>query len=100
MPNVASNPGFIEDFIINPSAFASNAWARYTGLSYNISTITLIFGQLCLIMFFPLENRTLFRLKIAHLFATITHKLPLGNHSLQSIQEEQKGDSNGRLGNN
>jgi hypothetical protein len=56
--------------------------------------------QYYLWMFFPLENRTLFRLKIAHLFATITHKLPLGNHSLQSIQEEQKGDSNGRLGNN
>ena len=25
---------------------------------------------------------------------------PLGSHSFQSIQEERKGDSNGRLGNN
>jgi len=25
---------------------------------------------------------------------------PLGSHRYQSIQEEQKGDSNGRLGNN
>jgi len=51
-------------------------------------------------MFFPLENCTLFRLKIAHLFASITHTFPLGSHSFQSIQEERKGDSNGRLGNN
>ena len=50
-------------------------------------------------MFFPLENCTLFRLKIAHLFAPKTHMVPLGSHSLQSIQEERKGDSNGRPGN-
>jgi len=68
-----------------------------TGVSFSPEIISRVFEYT---MFFPLENRTLFRLKIAHLFAPITGMFPLGSHNFQSIQEERKGDSNGRLGNN
>jgi hypothetical protein len=51
-------------------------------------------------MFFPPENCPVFRFKIAHPFPSCLSKLPPGTVRHENLsQEEEKGDSNGRLGN-
>ena len=51
-------------------------------------------------LFFPPENCPVFRFNIAHLFPSYLSRLPPGTVRYDNCkQEEEKGDSNGRLGN-